>query len=77
MVEGDARQVTDDDALRRLAAAWTAKWDGRWQYLVRDGCFSHPDADEVHPEPILVFSVPPSEILAFAKGAFSHTSHRF
>ena len=73
MVEGDAVPVTDRGALDRLAAAWAAKWDGRWQYQVRDGGFEHPGGDEA----ILVFSVPPAKILAFAKGAFSHTTHRF
>ena len=73
VVEGDAVQVTDDDALRRLAAAWTAKWDGSWQYQVRDGAFRQPDGDE----PVLVFAVTPAKVLAFAKGDFSHTTHRF
>ena len=61
----------------REAQAWTAKWDGRWQYLVGDGCFHHPDTGDAEPEMILVYSVTPSKVLAFAKGAFSHTSHRF
>ena len=73
VVEGDAVQVTDDHMLRRLAAAWTAKWDGSWQYQVRDGAFRHPGAEE----PVLVFAVTPAKILAFAKGTFSHTRHRF
>ena len=73
VVEGDAVQVTDEDTLRRLAAAWTVKWDGRWQYEVRDGAFRHP-GDE---EPVLVFAVAPSKVLAFTKGEFSHTTHRF
>ena len=73
VVEGDAVRVTGDDALRRLAAAWTAKWDGRWQYQVRDGAFWHSDGEE----PVLVFAVAPAKVLAFAKGDFSHTSHRF
>ena len=73
MVEGDAVQVTDDDTLKRLAGAWAAKWDGRWHYQVRDGFFRHPDGDEA----ILVFAVAPAKILAFAKGTFSHTRHRF
>jgi hypothetical protein len=29
MLEGGAVQVTDDDLLRPLAEAWTAKWDRR------------------------------------------------
>jgi nitroimidazol reductase NimA-like FMN-containing flavoprotein (pyridoxamine 5'-phosphate oxidase superfamily) len=73
VVEGDAVPVTSADALSRLAEAWTRKWDGRWQYQVRDGSFRHPDVDEE----ILVFSVAPTRVLAFAKGAFSHTRHRF
>ncbi len=77
MVEGDAVRVTDDGALRRLAEAWTTKWDGRWTFLARDGCFYHRDENEVLSYPILVFSVAPTKILAFTKGAFSHTRHRF
>ena len=73
VVEGDAVQVTDDQVLRRLAEAWTAKWDGRWQYEVRDGAFRHP-GDE---ERVLVFTVTPAKILAFGKGDFSHTRYRF
>ncbi len=73
MVEGDAVQVTDDGTLRRLAQAWTTKWDGRWQYQVRDGSFRHPDGEE----PILVFGVTPAKVLAFTKGTFTHTRHRF
>jgi general stress protein 26 len=73
MVEGDAVRVTDEARLRRLAEAWTAKWDGRWHYQVRDGTFRHPDAEA----PVLVFAVAPAKILAFAKGSFSHTSHHF
>ena len=73
VVEGDAVQVTDDDVLTRLAAAWTAKWDGSWQYQVRDGAFWHPGGEE----PVLVFAVSPAKVLAFAKGTFSHTTHRF
>lgn len=73
MVEGDAVQVTDDGTLRRLAQAWTTKWDGRWQYQVRDGYFRHPAGEE----PILVFGVSPAKVLAFTKGTFTHTRHRF
>jgi general stress protein 26 len=73
VVEGDAVRVTDHDTLLRLAEAWTAKWDGRWHYQVRGGAFRHPGAEE----PVLVFAVRPAKILAFAKGAFSHTRHRF
>jgi nitroimidazol reductase NimA-like FMN-containing flavoprotein (pyridoxamine 5'-phosphate oxidase superfamily) len=77
VVEGDAVRVTDDGALRRLAEVWTTKWDGRWTFLARDGHFYHHDENEVLSYPILVFSVAPTKILAFTKGTFSHTRHRF
>ena len=73
MVEGDAARVTGDETLVRLAGAWAAKWDGRWQYQVRGGSFRHAGSDEA----VLVFAVTPAKILAFAKGMFSHTRHRF
>jgi len=73
VVEGDAVQVTDDDTLTRLAAAWRGKWDGRWQYQVRDGFFYHPGGTD----PVEVFAVVPAKVLAFSKGAFSLTRHVF
>jgi general stress protein 26 len=91
VVEGVAVRVTDDDVLKRLAAAWAAKWDGRWQFHVRDGCFYHSDPGvsdpgqqiryrehEVRQDAVLVFSVTPSQIAAHDKGdPFGHTRHRF
>jgi nitroimidazol reductase NimA-like FMN-containing flavoprotein (pyridoxamine 5'-phosphate oxidase superfamily) len=73
MVEGEAVPVTDEDTLTRLAEAWRAKWDGRWNYQVRDGFFYHPGSTE----PVQVFAVAPAKVLAFTKGAFSHTRHVF
>jgi general stress protein 26 len=73
VVEGDAVRVTDDSLLRRLAEAWAAKWDGRWQYGVGDGGFVH----EGGRGGALVFSVTPAKILAFTKGSFSQTTYRF
>jgi hypothetical protein len=72
IVEGDAVQVTDDARLARLAQAWSAKWDGRWQYQARDGRFHHPQGGAA-----LVYSVAPSKVLAFGKGHYTHTSYRF
>jgi general stress protein 26 len=72
VVEGDATRVTDNALLRRLAEAWTAKWDGRWQFGVGDGCFRHEGGGEAQ-----VYGVTPVKVLAFAKGNFSHTRHRF
>ena len=71
VVEGEAVLVTDDVLLERLAEAWTSKWDGRWQYETRDGCFHH------EPGTAFVFRVVPDKILAFGKGTFSQTRHRF
>ena len=69
--EGDAIQTTDDMTLKRLADAWRTKWDGRWQFEAREGSFHH----EVGAA--LVFSVAPTKVLAFGKGTFTHTRHRF
>ncbi|HZP28893.1 MAG TPA: pyridoxamine 5'-phosphate oxidase family protein [Acidimicrobiia bacterium] len=71
MVEGEAVRVDDHETLTRLAEAWTHKWDGRWRFEVRDGVF----ADDVGQA--LVFRVEPTKVLAFGKGTFSHTRHRF
>jgi general stress protein 26 len=71
VVEGEALRTTDETTLQRLADAWRSKWDGRWQYEVREGCFHHEDGAA------LVFSVAPTKVLAFSKGKFTHTSHRF
>jgi PPOX class probable F420-dependent enzyme len=73
VVEGDAVQVTDQAALRRMAAAFTAKWDGRWQWEAGDGCFNHPGGGAA-----MVFAVTPARVFAHAKGdPFGATTHRF
>jgi general stress protein 26 len=72
VVTGEATREIDDGVLTQLAKAWTDKWDGRWQYQVRDGAFHDDPGGEV-----LVFRVTPSKILAFGKGTFTHTSYRF
>ena len=70
--EGDAVQVTDEALLTRLAQAWARKWDGQWQWQVRDGRFEPRGGGG----PALVFAVRPAKILAFAKGQFGQTRHR-
>jgi len=77
VVEGDAIRITDQDMLERLASVWATTWDGRWKYLVRDGCFYHYDEHEVLPDVIFVFKVSPTKVFAFAKGHFSHTRYQF
>lgn len=73
VVEGDAIRVTDDEVLKRLATAWTTKWNGRWQFQVRNGVFHHEDGSDA-----LVFSVMPTKVLAFANGpTYGHTRYQF
>jgi hypothetical protein len=48
-------------------------WDGRWRYEVHDGAFRHEGGTGA----VLVFSVQPTKALAFAKGTFGQTRHRF
>jgi len=73
VVECEAVRVIEESVLRRLAEAWERKWDGRWQYEVREGGFHH----DANGDAILVFSVTPTKVLAFAKGTFGQTRHRF
>jgi general stress protein 26 len=75
VLEGHAVHVTDDAVLQRIAAAFVAKWDGRWQYVARDGAFR--DANDGEGE-AMVFSVTPVKVFAHAKGdPFGATAHRF
>jgi hypothetical protein len=71
VIEGEAIRVSSADTLQRLAEAWGQKWDGRWDYQVGSEGFDHGGAT------VFVFAVRPSKVLAFAKGRFSHTRHRF
>ena len=76
VVEGEAVRVSDDDLLRRLAEAWAIRWDGTFQFVARDGYIRHAQDEEL--PPVLVFSVTPTQVLAFGRGArASHTTHRF
>jgi general stress protein 26 len=73
-VEGEATPVTDEALLRQVAQIWAGKWDGEsWLWDGHDGRFNHPGggggAD--------VFRVEPAKVLAFGKGNFSHTRHKF
>jgi predicted pyridoxine 5'-phosphate oxidase superfamily flavin-nucleotide-binding protein len=74
VVEGDATHVTDDRVLARVAGAFAAKWDGRWQWAAGDGAFrdagGHAEAS--------VFFVRPVKVFAHSKGdPFGETRHRF
>ena len=72
VVEGDARRVTDEAKLQRLADAWFAKYGPDWKFEVRDHAFVSPG----HGAPF-VFEVAPRKALGFKKGAFSQTTWRF
>jgi general stress protein 26 len=75
VVEGQARHVTDESPLERVAQAFSVKWQGAWQFTVRDGRFYHGRAGEWPSE---VFSVTPAKVFAHAKGEpFGATTHRF
>lgn len=72
VVEGQAQPVINERRLRELADAWARKWDGRWTYEVGEGGFGQPGHGLA-----LVYAVAPTKVLAFGKGTFSHTRHRF
>ena len=75
VVEGKAVHVTDEKVLTRVAGAFEAKWDGRWQLAVRNGRFYHGNNENWPSE---VFAVEPARIFAHAKGdPFGATTHRF
>jgi general stress protein 26 len=75
VVEGKAVHVTDEKVLTRVAGAFAAKWDGRWQFAVRDGRFCNRNEKDWPSE---VFAVEPGRIFAHAKGdPFGATTHRF
>jgi general stress protein 26 len=74
VVEGEAVRVTDDAVLASAASAFTSKWDGRWQWTARDGCFRGMDGSGE----AMVFSVTPVKVFAHAKGdPFGATRHSF
>lgn len=72
VLEGEAREGADQRLLEDVSQAFRTKWDGRWEFTARDGKFFHPDGFEVQ-----LFSVTTTKVLAFAKGTFGHTVHRF
>ena len=72
VIEGSAVRVSDDVCLRELAERWSMKYHGDWRFEARDGAFRHEGGGEA-----LVFRVEPAKVLAFAKGDFAQTRHRF
>ena len=75
VVEGEAVQVTDDAVLAPVAAAFAAKWDGRWRYTASGGFFRDADSGDGQ---ALAFRVTPVKVFAHAKGdPFGATRHKF
>lgn len=74
VVEGEAVQETEDDALGRVTGAFAARWDGRWKWDARDGAFQAADGDGE----AIVFRVTPARVWAHSKGdSFGETRHQF
>ena len=74
VVEGEAVRITDDAVLASAAKAFLSRWDGRWQFTARDGCFRDVDGNGE----AMVFSVTPAKVFAHAKGdPFGATTHKF
>ena len=73
VVEGRADRVKDPERLAALAEAWARKWNGRWRYEAGDEGFRPSEGGGAS----LVYAVRPAKILAFGKGTFTHTRHRF
>jgi hypothetical protein len=71
VVEGDAVNVSDEAALRRIADAYEAKYGADWHFDVRDGAF-YGDGGRA-----LVYEVAPSTAFGFGKGEYSQTRWRF
>jgi general stress protein 26 len=71
VVEGQARRVTDETRLSRLATAYESKYGSDWHFDVRDGAF-HGEGGRA-----LVYEVAPTTAFGFAKGAYSQTRWLF
>jgi nitroimidazol reductase NimA-like FMN-containing flavoprotein (pyridoxamine 5'-phosphate oxidase superfamily) len=73
VVEGLAVRVTDDEALRRLADAYVAKYGDVWRFEVAGGAFRNAESED----PVPVFRIEPSKVMAFAKDPHAQTTYRF
>jgi pyridoxine/pyridoxamine 5'-phosphate oxidase len=71
VIEGGAERVLDDEQLRRIAAAYEAKYGAEWHFDVRDGAFQHEGGTA------LVFELAPAKVLGFGKGDYSQTRWSF
>jgi hypothetical protein len=73
VVEGEAIRVTDEPRLRRLAAAYIAKYDELFVFQIREGGFG-TEAEDLG----LAFELRATKAFGFGKGeTFSQTRYRF
>jgi nitroimidazol reductase NimA-like FMN-containing flavoprotein (pyridoxamine 5'-phosphate oxidase superfamily) len=77
VVEGEAVKVDDEARLRRVAAAYQAKYD--WQVTLRDGAFHDAEgAPTAGPPPYEVYAVRVVQVFGFPTGGgHSPTRWRF
>jgi hypothetical protein len=86
MLEGEARKVTDETTLQRVAAAYGSTI--AWPLEVRDGAVVGPNAPTAGPPPYAVYALMPMTVLGLpglagteqgegSAGAFSPTRWRF
>jgi general stress protein 26 len=73
VVEGEAARVTDDDVLRRLAAAYVAKYGEEWRFEVRDGAFWEAGSGGE----TWVYAVDAVTAFGFGKAPYSQTRWTF
>jgi nitroimidazol reductase NimA-like FMN-containing flavoprotein (pyridoxamine 5'-phosphate oxidase superfamily) len=71
VIEGEAKRVTDDAKLTRIADAYESKYGSDWHFDVRDGAFHHEGGEA------LVFEIAPATAFGFRKGEYSQTRWRF
>lgn len=77
VVEGTAVRVTDGDELRRLAAAWAAKYADDWLFEVRGEEFVEVSSSGGATEGgAWVYRVVPAKVILFG-GAHGQTTYRF
>ncbi len=72
VVEGTARRVTDEAALRPVAEAYEAKYGSDWHYDIREGAFAGPAGNLAS-----VYRLAPKTVFAFNKAPYSQTRYRF
>jgi Pyridoxamine 5'-phosphate oxidase len=69
VIEGEAKRVSDQVRLQRIADAYEAKYGAQWHFDVEDGAFRGQGETEAW-----VFELAPTKVLGFGKGeVFSQT----